>query len=179
MFCFTPDSLGDYLLQHNIVGIQGVDTRALTKLLRSQGTMNGMITCAEHFHVQEVMDKLASPMAPIASPRNTAPLDKIKVAFKLASHLIFYSVYFTDLPPKKQENLPRFFTVPMKIGVLDKPGAYPHHDGDEPRQQGDAVVLHGDGGQIGDDEGEHQLGGLQLPNLVLTQQAYAHDNEQV
>ncbi|MCI8808275.1 MAG: carbamoyl phosphate synthase small subunit [Oscillospiraceae bacterium] len=52
-------SLGDYLRQHDIVGIQGVDTRALTKLLRSQGTMNGMITCAEHFHVQEVMDKLA------------------------------------------------------------------------------------------------------------------------
>ena len=53
-------SLGDYLRQHNIVGIQGVDTRALTKLLRSQGTMNGMITCAEHFHVQKVMDKLAA-----------------------------------------------------------------------------------------------------------------------
>ena len=53
-------SLGDYLRQHNIVGIQGVDTRALTKLLRSQGTMNGMITSAEHFHVREVMEKLAA-----------------------------------------------------------------------------------------------------------------------
>ena len=54
------DSLGNYLREHDIVGIEGVDTRALTKLLRSQGTMNGMITCAEHFHVQEVMDKLAA-----------------------------------------------------------------------------------------------------------------------
>ena len=53
-------SLGDYLREHNIVGIQGVDTRALTKLLRSQGTMNGMITCAEHFHIREVLDKLAA-----------------------------------------------------------------------------------------------------------------------
>ena len=53
-------SLGDYLRERDIVGIQGVDTRALTKLLRSQGTMNGMITCAEHFHVREVMDKLAA-----------------------------------------------------------------------------------------------------------------------
>ena len=53
-------SLGDYLRQHDIVGIQGVDTRALTKLLRSQGTMNGMITCAEHFHIREVLDKLAA-----------------------------------------------------------------------------------------------------------------------
>lgn len=54
------DSLGNYLREHHIVGIQGVDTRALTKLLRSQGTMNGMITCAEHFHVREVMDALAA-----------------------------------------------------------------------------------------------------------------------
>ncbi len=53
-------SLGSYLSENHIVGIEGVDTRALTKLLRSQGTMNGMITCAEHFHVREVMDKLAA-----------------------------------------------------------------------------------------------------------------------
>ncbi len=54
------DSLGNYLRENHIVGIEGVDTRALTKILRSQGTMNGMITCAEHFLVQEVMDKLAA-----------------------------------------------------------------------------------------------------------------------
>ena len=54
------DSLGSYLRENHIVGIEGVDTRALTKLLRSQGTMNGMITCAEHFHVRDVMDRLAA-----------------------------------------------------------------------------------------------------------------------
>ena len=31
------DSLGNYLRENHIVGIEGVDTRALTKLLRSQG----------------------------------------------------------------------------------------------------------------------------------------------
>ena len=51
-------SLGDYMRQHDIVGIEGVDTRALTKILRSQGSMNGMITCAEHFNMHEVMEKL-------------------------------------------------------------------------------------------------------------------------
>src|SRR3990167_5727696 len=30
-------SLGDYLKQHGIVGIQGVDTRALTRHLRNEG----------------------------------------------------------------------------------------------------------------------------------------------
>ena len=53
-------SLGDYLREHNIVGVEGVDTRALTKILRSQGSMNGMITCAEHFHMDEVQKQLAA-----------------------------------------------------------------------------------------------------------------------
>lgn len=51
-------TLDTYLKQHNITGIQGIDTRALTKILRNQGTMNGMITCAEHFHMQEVLEQL-------------------------------------------------------------------------------------------------------------------------
>ncbi|MFH1873817.1 MAG: glutamine-hydrolyzing carbamoyl-phosphate synthase small subunit [Pseudomonadota bacterium] len=37
-------SLSDLLAQQNIVGIQGVDTRALTKKLREKGIMNGIIT---------------------------------------------------------------------------------------------------------------------------------------
>ena len=39
-------SLNEYLKQYDITGIEGVDTRALTRILRSEGTMNGMITCA-------------------------------------------------------------------------------------------------------------------------------------
>ena len=45
--------LDQYLKDNNITGIQGIDTRALTKILRTQGTMNGMITCAEHFSVAD------------------------------------------------------------------------------------------------------------------------------
>ncbi len=37
-------SLSDYLKQHGIPGIQGVDTRALTKKLRVRGALNGFIT---------------------------------------------------------------------------------------------------------------------------------------
>ena len=39
--------LDDYLKEHGITGICGVDTRAITRLLRDQGTMNGMITTEE------------------------------------------------------------------------------------------------------------------------------------
>ena len=51
-------TLDQYLKQNNIVGIEGVDTRAITRILRNQGTMNGMITCAEHFCVEEKLAEI-------------------------------------------------------------------------------------------------------------------------
>ncbi len=50
--------LDSYLRQFHITGIQGVDTRGLTRLLRSQGTMNGMISCAEHFSAETALEKI-------------------------------------------------------------------------------------------------------------------------
>ena len=41
-------TLDDYLKAHNITGIHGVDTRAIARMLRDQGTMNGMITVEEN-----------------------------------------------------------------------------------------------------------------------------------
>jgi carbamoyl-phosphate synthase small subunit len=40
-------SLGDYLKEHGIPGIEGIDTRALTKKLRVRGAMNGVISTQE------------------------------------------------------------------------------------------------------------------------------------
>ena len=40
----STQSLGDYLKTHNIPGIYGIDTRALTRKLRSAGAMNGAIS---------------------------------------------------------------------------------------------------------------------------------------
>lgn len=40
----STQSLPDYLKQHNIPGIYGIDTRALTRKLRSSGAMNGGIS---------------------------------------------------------------------------------------------------------------------------------------
>ncbi len=42
----ADQSLQDYLLQHGIPGIQGIDTRALTKKLRVRGAMTGCISTA-------------------------------------------------------------------------------------------------------------------------------------
>ena len=40
----SEDTIQNFLKQYDIPGIAGIDTRALTKLLREKGTMNGMIT---------------------------------------------------------------------------------------------------------------------------------------
>ena len=40
----ATQSLGDYLQAHGIPGIHGIDTRALVRRLRDQGTMNGVLS---------------------------------------------------------------------------------------------------------------------------------------
>ena len=40
----STQSLQDYLKQHQVVGIYGIDTRSLTRKLRSSGAMNGAIS---------------------------------------------------------------------------------------------------------------------------------------
>ncbi len=51
-------TLDDYLKEYHIAGVQGVDTRALTRILRTQGTMNGMITCGSDFSIQDALEEI-------------------------------------------------------------------------------------------------------------------------
>ena len=44
--------------KQDIPGIAGIDTRALTKILREKGTMNGMITTNEDYDLDEILPKL-------------------------------------------------------------------------------------------------------------------------
>ena len=44
-----------FLKEHDIPGIAGIDTRALTKILREKGTMNGMITTNENYNLDEII----------------------------------------------------------------------------------------------------------------------------
>ncbi|MGC2064103.1 MAG: glutamine-hydrolyzing carbamoyl-phosphate synthase small subunit [Thermodesulfovibrionales bacterium] len=43
----SSTGLGDYMRQQNITGIQGLDTRALTRHLRTQGAQMGIISCRD------------------------------------------------------------------------------------------------------------------------------------
>ena len=52
------DTIQNFLKRYDIPGIAGIDTRALTRILREKGTMNGMITTNPDFKLEEVIPKL-------------------------------------------------------------------------------------------------------------------------
>ncbi|MDF2542655.1 MAG: carA [Herbinix sp.] len=54
----NQESIQSFLERNDIPGISGIDTRALVKLLRNKGTMNGMITTNENYKVEEAIQKM-------------------------------------------------------------------------------------------------------------------------
>ena len=54
----SVDTIQHFLEKHDIPGIAGIDTRALTKILREKGTMNGMITVNENYDLDEIIPRL-------------------------------------------------------------------------------------------------------------------------
>ena len=54
----SEETIQNFLLKYDIPGICGVDTRALTRILREKGTMNGMITTDENYNLKEVIKKI-------------------------------------------------------------------------------------------------------------------------
>lgn len=48
----SREELDAYLTRHDIPGIAGLDTRALTRHLRTRGTMNGMLTSRTDWNIQ-------------------------------------------------------------------------------------------------------------------------------
>lgn len=51
-------TIQEFLSEQGIPGIAGIDTRALTKILRKKGTMNGMITSDTSYNLNTILSKL-------------------------------------------------------------------------------------------------------------------------
>ena len=54
----SVDTIQHFLSKNDIPGIAGIDTRALTKILREKGTMNGMITVDENYDLDTIIPRL-------------------------------------------------------------------------------------------------------------------------
>lgn len=51
-------SIQEYLSENGVPGIAGIDTRALVRILREKGTMNGMITTNADYDLEGILPKL-------------------------------------------------------------------------------------------------------------------------
>lgn len=51
-------SIQQFLEEHGVPGIARIDTRALTRILREKGTMNGCITTDEHYDLEQIIPRL-------------------------------------------------------------------------------------------------------------------------
>lgn len=64
--CKTPsnwrslESLSEYLKRYGIIGIEGIDTRALTIMLRDKGIMKGIIATGESFSLKSRIEAIRS-----------------------------------------------------------------------------------------------------------------------
>jgi len=54
------ENLNDYLKRNGIIGIEGIDTRTLTRILREKGTMKGIISTVENFRIEDKLDEIRS-----------------------------------------------------------------------------------------------------------------------
>ncbi len=62
--CKTPsnwrslETLNEYLARNGIIGVEGIDTRALTRILRDRGTMKGIISTEQDFKFEDKLEKI-------------------------------------------------------------------------------------------------------------------------
>lgn len=90
----SEDTISNFLLSNDIPGIAGIDTRALTKILRDKGTMNGMITTNENYSLDEVIPK-------IKEYRTGNVVDKVTCSEKSVLPGDGYKVALLDFGAKK------------------------------------------------------------------------------
>lgn len=51
-------TIQQFLEENGTPGVAGIDTRALTRLLREKGTMNGMITTSQTYQIEKILPRL-------------------------------------------------------------------------------------------------------------------------
>jgi len=71
-------SLGDYLIRNRILGVEGLDTRALTRHIRNAGAMRGLIST-----------RATDPQALIAKARALAPMAGLDLARTVTSRTAY------------------------------------------------------------------------------------------
>jgi len=101
-------SLGDWLGKYGIIGIEGIDTRALTRILREKGTMNGVVTSEPDFVFEEWVSR-------IHDYRITNPVEEVTV--KQAQHYPAHALDAQLQPHMDDSHITEH--RPLKVALLD------------------------------------------------------------
>ena len=103
-------SLGQWLADQKVLGITGIDTRALTRKLRTGGSMNGVISCGELDDARLVAAARAVPsMAGLNLARVVSPTERSNWTDDLGEWLPIQGI-----PPKSSK---RFRVVAIDCGA--------------------------------------------------------------
>lgn len=101
----SQDNIATYLKRFDIPGIAGIDTRALTRILRENGTMNGMITTNAAYDLDKILPRLKAyrPANVVEKVTCTEPeaVSADPAARREANNGIGYRVALLDLGAKK------------------------------------------------------------------------------
>ncbi|SVD72675.1 uncharacterized protein METZ01_LOCUS425529, partial [marine metagenome] len=87
----STDSLGEYMRSQNIVGIQNIDTRMLTRIIREEGAMNGIISTLDMNKKSLLKKAKSSPsmngldLAKIVTCRERFKWGKQEAEYKIAA----------------------------------------------------------------------------------------------
>ena len=109
----STQSLPDYLTQHNVIGIYGIDTRSLTSKLRSSGAMNGAIST-------EILDP-ADLVLQVQTAPNMAGLNLVKEVTTPQTYEWTEQTdaiwEFSDSAAKSSAKPPEFTVVAIDFGI--------------------------------------------------------------
>ena len=109
----SSQSLPEYLTKHNVIGIYGIDTRSLTRKLRSSGAMNGAIST-------EILDPADLVLQVQAAP-SMAGLNLVKAVTTNRTYEWTEQTEalweFSDCATKFSVNPPEFTVVALDFGI--------------------------------------------------------------
>ena len=104
-------SLGDWLIAHNIIAIQGIDTRMLTKMIRTVGALRGVISTVD------LDDESLIAKAKRSPSMNGLDLAKVVTTEKTYEWNEIDRTQFALKPPGKRENGREWRVVVYDYGV--------------------------------------------------------------
>lgn len=113
-------SLQEYLFENKTIGISGIDTRALTKLIRSEGAMRGLIT-KEKLSEEKLIQKVRE--APVMEGLDLVKEVSTKKNYVMKSEHPKYKIAFYDFGIK-QNILNEFLKFNVEVKVFNAEADY-------------------------------------------------------